>query len=82
MPKSRVRKKAVYTPPPRSKAKEPSPSWLAPTMIALWLIGVAWIVVYYVAGERVPGMKEIQDFNLLIGFGVIIIGFIMATRWR
>lgn len=82
MPKSRARKKAVYTPPQRSKAKEPSPAWLVPTMLALWFIGVAWIVVYYVAGDDVPGMKELDRLNLAVGFGLVVIGFIMSTRWR
>lgn len=82
MPKSRSRRKAVYTPPQRSKAKEPSPAWLVPTMLALWFIGVAWIVVYYVAVDKIPGMKELDRWNLAVGFGLIIVGFIMSTRWR
>lgn len=82
MPKSRARKKAVYTPPQRSKAKEPSPAWLVPSMLALWFIGVAWIVVYYVAGDRVPGMEDLGRLNLLVGFGLVVVGFIMSTRWR
>ena len=31
MPKSKVRKKAVYTPPPRSTKAKVSPSWLVPS---------------------------------------------------
>ena len=54
MPKSRVRQKAVYTPPPsRAKAKV-SPRWLVPTMLACLLVGLAWIALYYVTGGKLP----------------------------
>ena len=43
MPKSRVRSKAVYTPPPRSTKAKVSPRWLAPTMVGCLLVGLAWI---------------------------------------
>ena len=40
MPKSRVRKKAAYTPPPtRSPKKRTSPPWVGPTMVVLFLVG-------------------------------------------
>ena len=53
MPKSKVRKKSVYTPPEgvlqnrasRARAAQPSPSWYAPLMAALLVLGLAWIVV-------------------------------------
>src|SRR6266568_1955144 len=49
VPKSRVRTKAVYTPPPkRSASKKVSPRWLVPAMLACLLIGLAWIAVFYV----------------------------------
>ena len=48
MPKSRVRSKAVYTPPPRTSKSKVSPRWLVPTMVACLLIGLAWIALFYV----------------------------------
>ena len=50
MPKSRVRSKAVYTPPKRSAKAQVSPRWLVPTMVASLLLGLAWISLYYVTG--------------------------------
>nr|WP_026313503.1 cell division protein CrgA [Actinomadura flavalba] len=85
MAKSKVRKKAVYTPPQKSKAPEVSPRWLAPTMIALWVVGLAWLATFYVTastGTRVPVMSDLQNWNLGIGFTLIIIGVILSTRWR
>lgn len=85
MPKSKVRKKAVYTPPQRSQKVAVSPRWLVPTMVGCWLLGLAWIAVYYVTAStstNVPGMSALSNWNLLIGFGVIVIGVVLSTRWR
>ena len=85
MPESKKRKKSVYTPPPApgaSKKKGPSPVWLAPLMLALFLIGIAWLVVFYIAGSDVPFMKDFENYNLLIGFSFIIAGFGLSTQWR
>ncbi|MFI0448338.1 cell division protein CrgA [Actinomadura sp. 6N118] len=85
MAKSKVRKKAVYTPPQKSKAPEVSPRFLVPTMITLWLLGLAWIAVFYVTastGTDVPVMSDLGNWNLGIGFTAIILGVILSTRWR
>lgn len=82
MPKSRTRRKAVYTPPPKSSKAKVSPRWLVPVMVAFLLIGLAWIAVFYVTGGDIPGMIEIGNWNLLIGFGFIIGGVALSTRWR
>ena len=90
MPKSKVRKKSVYTPPEDSlrarggqpKALKPSPRWYAPVMVGLMLLGLLWIVVYYVAGEHIPFMVSLQAWNFAIGFGAMVAGLIMSMRWR
>ncbi|WP_131738796.1 cell division protein CrgA [Actinomadura roseirufa] len=85
MAKSKVRKKAVYTPPVKSKVAEVSPRWLVPTMVGLWLIGLAWIAVFYVTastGTDVPFMSDLHNWNLGIGFTAIILGVVLSTRWR
>ncbi|MGH3388261.1 MAG: cell division protein CrgA [Actinomadura sp.] len=85
MPKSKVRKKAVYTAPQKSQKVEVSPRWLAPTMITCWLIGLAWISTFYVTAStdtNVPLMTDLSNWNLGIGFGLIIIGVVLSTRWR
>jgi hypothetical protein len=85
VPESKKRKKAVYTPPPApgaSKKKGPSPVWLAPLMLALFLIGIIWLVVFYLAGAGMPFVGDLGNNNLLIGFGFIIAGFGLSTQWR
>jgi hypothetical protein len=81
VPKSRVRQKAVYTPPPnRAKAKV-SPRWLVPTMLACLLVGLAWIALYYVTGGKLP-IQSLGAWNLGVGFALIIGGVALSTRWR
>jgi hypothetical protein len=83
VPKSRVRRKAAYTPPPtRSAKKLPSPRWVAPTMLACFLLGIVWLTVFYITGSDVPGLRSLGNWNLLIGFTFIIAGFGLATQWR
>ncbi len=90
MPESKKRKKASYTPPPQpggtvSKKKGPSPRWLPPLMLALFLIGILWLVVFYISEGRMGGLpvaSDLQNWNLLVGFGFIIAGFGLSTQWR
>ncbi|MGY1724080.1 cell division protein CrgA [Blastococcus sp. SYSU DS0533] len=90
MPKSKVRKKSVYTPPEdvarsrgsQAKALQPSPRWYAPVMVTLMLLGLLWIVVYYVAGDRIPFMVSLSAWNFAVGFGAMVAGLIMSMRWR
>ncbi|MEV5413543.1 cell division protein CrgA [Thermopolyspora sp. NPDC052614] len=81
MPKSRVRKKAVYTPPQKQKEVKVSPRWLAPVMVTSWILGVGWISTWYV-WQDAPLLGTLQSWNLLIGFSLIIFGVILSTKWR
>lgn len=81
MPKSKTRKKAVYTPPQKAQTVKVSPRWLAPLMVACWIVGVVWISVYYIAPD-LPGIATLQNWNLLVGFGLIIVGVVLSTKWR
>ena len=83
MPKSRVRKKPVYTPPPSKSARRSvSPPWLAPTMIASLVVGLAWIALYYVTQADMPVLRTLGGWNLVGGFVLIVSGVVLATRWH
>ncbi len=85
MPESKKRKKSVYTPPPAaggSRKKGPSPVWLAPLMLTFFLLGIAWLVVFYLVGNDMPFVGDLGNTNLLVGFGFIIVGFGLSTQWR
>ena len=82
MPESRARKKATYTPPPtKSTAAKQSPSWYAPVMCALFVIGLAYIVTFYITQQEYP-IPSLGQWNLAIGFGLAMAGFAMTTRWK
>lgn len=88
MPKSKVRdkvaKKKKITPVVEQMAAEDakleSPSWLAPVMVANFLIGLIWIVIFYISSTAYP-IPGIGAWNMLVGFGFVGIGFSLATRW-
>lgn len=85
MPVSRKRKKVAYTPPPTTtsaRKRKPSPVWLAPLMLALFGIGVLWLVVFYITQGDMPFVSGLDNWNLLVGFGFIIAGFGLSTQWR
>ena len=88
MPESKRRKKdTAYVPEmpkgERKVAKLGSPAWLAPVMTACFVIGLLYIVVFYIAGSSIPVMKDLSALiNVAIGFGFIIVGFILSTRWQ
>ncbi|ANW19230.1 cell division protein CrgA [Streptomyces clavuligerus] len=85
MPKSRIRKKADFTPPPNNRQataiKLTNRSWVAPVMLGLFLIGLAWIVLFYVTEGELP-IKSIGDWNIVVGFGFIAAGFGVSTQWK
>ena len=51
-------------------------------MFGLMLIGLAWIIVFYVSGEVKLPVPELDNWNILVGFGILFVGFLMTTRWR
>ncbi|TDO67277.1 MULTISPECIES: cell division protein CrgA [Kribbella] len=78
-PKKKTEKvKAEKTP---KKPRTTSRVWVAPLMLACWLLGLAWLVVFYVAGQDIPVMKDLNNWNLLIGMGLIAVGFVVSTQW-
>lgn len=94
MPESRIRKSAAEKKKSKDldrlrdrargkKIKAPSNRrWVPPTFIAVGLVGVAWLVVYYIAGQQIPLMSAIGNWNILIGMGGMAAAFGIATLWK
>ena len=88
MPESKGRKKDTPYVPEQPKgerkvARIGSPSWLAPVMVACFLIGLLYIVTYYIAGGQIPFMRDLSPLlNVGIGFAFIGVGFALSMRWR
>lgn len=83
MPKSRLRRRNVFTPPKEraDAVRVGSPRWLVPLMVACFVVGLLWIVVYYVTQAEYP-LGDLGLWNMAIGFGLIIVGFVLSTRWK
>ncbi|WP_106212550.1 cell division protein CrgA [Glaciihabitans tibetensis] len=65
----------------RSGELAPNAVWFKPVMFGFMLLGLVWIIVFYVSGTSLP-VPQLGNLNILVGFGIMFIGFIMATRWR
>jgi len=83
VPRSRIRRRSPFTPPPEKMrtVKLGSPRWLAPLMVTMMVLGLLWVVVYYVTQTEYP-IESIGNWNMAVGFGLIAIGFALATRWK
>jgi len=46
------------------------------------LLGLAWLVVNYLAGDKIGFMIALGSWNFVIGFALIVVGLLMTMRWR
>jgi hypothetical protein len=90
VPKSKVRKKSdaplrTSSPQP-SRALAPSPTWYPVVMGGVLLLGLAYMVLYYLTSSgtspHIPVMADLNAWNFAVGFGVMLLGLVMAVRWR
>ncbi len=93
MPKSKVRKKpgssgpnpagpAGSRTPVRVRAASPSSPVYIGVMLGFMLLGLAWLVLNYLASDTIGFMGAMGGWNFLIGFGLIVVGLLMTMRWR
>jgi hypothetical protein len=83
VPESKGRSKPAYT-PPRTAPKDttPNPRWFVPLMLGLMVVGLLWVVTYYISGVHQFPIPALGRWNLGVGFGLMLSGFLMTTRWR
>lgn len=60
---------------------------VAPMMIACFVIGLAWICVYYVTSgasywHKIWIFNDLNQKNLIVGIAWMAVGFAFATRWE
>jgi len=65
----------------RSPGDDANPVWFKPVMFGLMLLGLVWILAYYIIGTGWP-IPQIGPWNIAVGFGIMFAGFLMTTRWR
>ena len=53
-------------------------------MLGCFLIGLLWIVLYYITGADVtlPLITDLGQYNLMVGIGFMAVGFVYATHWE
>lgn len=60
-------------------------AWVVPTFVTLMLLGVLWLVVWYMTsatGIAVPGMSQLGNWNLLVAMVLMGGSFGVATLWK
>ena len=84
MPESRSRRRQRYTAPRGSTAARPRATsrLIAPAMVTCWVLGLLWIVAYYILGDRVAFIGNLGFWNIVIGMALVGVGFVFATRWE
>ena len=76
MPRSKS-KRSSYTPPKPPKPK-PSPRWVPIVGLAIIGLGVAVIILTYLAPGLVPG----GNWALVAGFVMMAGGLLLLSQWR
>ncbi|MGH3424187.1 MAG: cell division protein CrgA [Nocardioidaceae bacterium] len=67
------------------KPKRIGNRWAAPAMIASAVIGLAWIVVFYVfqgVSVDIPVITDLGNWNLVVGMGFIVAAFGFSMKWE
>jgi len=94
VPKSTVRKKKVYTPPAElrptetiSARRRPSPVWVPALAVSFVVIGIAWLVAYYLTQgffdvDAFSAIADLKYWNLAIGFGFLVASLGVFSKWR
>ena len=65
----------------RATDLRPTPLWYKIVMIGLMIVGLLWIITFYLFQGLVP-IPGIGQWNLFIGLAFMLSGLIMTTRWR
>lgn len=90
MPESKKRKRASKAVKSDSELRpswtedmKRSPRWYAPLAMVIMGIGLLWIVLFYILAQTLGfDPTGLGNWNIAIGFGVIMVGFIMLMWWK
>lgn len=68
------------------KSDGANPAWFLPVTLTLMILGLIWIMVYYISQTVYPlgsGTPiNLGAGNIVIGFGLMMVGFGFLTRWK
>ena len=61
----------------------PNPVWFKPVMFGFMLLGLIWIVLYYVTSATLQlPLPQLGQANIFVGFGLVLVGFLMTPWWK
>lgn len=65
------------------RREAPNPVWFKPLMFGFMLLGLIWIVLYYItsANLQLP-VPQFGQANIFVGFGLVLVGFLMTPWWK
>jgi amino acid transporter len=66
-------------------AKRLNPKWLLPLIFALMIVGLLWIVIFYLTASTTSygwPIPSIGNWNIGVGLAMILAGFVLTTLWK
>lgn len=61
----------------------PNPVWFKPVMFGFMLLGLIWIVLFYVTSSTLQlPIPQLGQANIFVGFGLVLVGFLMTPWWK
>jgi hypothetical protein len=68
---------------PHSRHDAPNPVWFKPVMFGFMLLGLIWIVLFYITSSTLQlPIPAFGQANIFVGFGFVLIGFLMTPWWK
>ena len=66
-----------------AKDDAPNPVWFKPVMFGFMLLGLVWIVLFYVTSSTLQlPIPQLGQGNIFVGFGFVLVGFLMTPFWK
>ena len=63
------------------EAHAPTPTWSKAIMLGLLVVGLLWLIVYYLFQGTYP-VPGIGTWNIGVGLALMMVVLIMTTKWR
>ena len=66
------------------RREAPNPVWFKPLMFGFMLLGLIWIVVYYITATTAMPLPipSLGQGNIFVGFGLVLVGFMLTPWWK
>lgn len=63
------------------KKHRTNPVWLVPVIVIFICVGIIWVIATYITGMQYP-IPFITFWNVVIGFALMLIGFLFTMMWH